>query len=157
MPALFSFSRVCSPMKPVVMKGSSFFFITPRNSPWLPFIRISIGGAGLKSAGDFSTFWMKSENVRGCSTCLGLMSCQTTMKAKIIITQTSTVLWLLRTKFPYAEVVLKLLTPKGDPSTQHMDLDPLSRRLVGPAGLRRPQARDEENHARSVAKHGKLR
>src|ERR1035437_864795 len=145
MPALFSFSRVCSPMKPVVMKGSSFFFITPRNSPWLPFIRISIGGAGLKSAGDFSTFWMKSENVRGCSTCLGLMSCQTTMKAKIIITQTNTVLWLLRTSFPYAEVVLKILTPKGDPSTQHVHCDPLLCIAVGPPRLRRTQARNVED------------
>src|SRR5450631_1530171 len=103
-------------------------------------MRISMGGAGLKSPGDFSTFWINSENVKGCSTCLGLMSCQTTMKAKIIITQTSMVLWLLRTKFPYAGVVLKILTPKGDPSTQHMDLHPLLRVAVGTAGLRRPQA-----------------
>src|ERR1017187_3203227 len=154
-PALFSFSRVCSPMKPVVTNGSSFFFKAPRNSAWLPFMRISSGGAGLKSAGDFSTFWMNSENVKGCSTCRGLMSCQTTMKAKIIITQTSTVLWLLRTKFPYAEVVLKILTPKGDPSTQHMDMDPVLRRLVRPSQLRRPQTRNVQNGPRSIAKHGK--
>ena len=86
-------------MKPVVTKGSSFFFNVPRNSAWLPFMRISSGGAGLNSPGDFSTFWMNSENIIGCSTCRGLMSCQTTMKAKIIITQTRTVLWLLRTGF----------------------------------------------------------
>ena len=150
MPALFSFSRVCSPIKPVVTKGSSFFFMTPRNSAWLPFMRISSGGAGLKSAGDFSIFWMNSEKVKGCSTCRGLMSCQTTMKAKIIITQTSMVLWLLRTLFPYAEVVLKILTPKGDPSTQHMDRDPLSRRLVGTRCLRRAQSRHVENDARGI-------
>jgi hypothetical protein len=77
------------------------------------------------------------------------------MKAKIIITQTNTVLWLLRTSFPYAEVVLKILTPKGDPSTQHVHRDPLLCVAVGPPRLRRPQAWDVEDLAQSITKHRK--
>src|SRR5450759_3426903 len=106
-------------------------------------MRISSGGAVLKSPGDLSTFWMNSEKVSCCSICRGLMSCQTMMNAKIIITQTSTVLWLLRTRVPYHDVVVQILTPKGWSSTRHAHLEPFAGLRVGTSGFRRAQPRHE--------------
>ncbi len=80
-------------MKPVVTNCSSPFFSVPRNSALLPFIRIC-SGVALKSAGDFSTFWMNSEKASFCSTARGLMSCHTKKKVKSSIAHTRMVLWL---------------------------------------------------------------
>ncbi len=78
-------------MNPVVTKASSPFFSVPRNSALLPFIRIC-NGVDLKSPGDFSTFWMNSENASFWSGARGLMSCHTKKKVKSSMAQTRMVL-----------------------------------------------------------------